>query len=585
MADDLTVNDRRARYTATAGQTVFDIDFPVDELTTDDIAVYANGSEVTTGFTVDLDAQTVTFSSGRTLDDIIVVEGSSEIKRESTFPLRGNFLSTVINKQIRRMFYILQEKDRDSGRQLQLNKSESDSADPVLPLLDAGRILIVNSAGDGFSLSSQAIDDFESDIAIISPIAADIQVLADIEDGTDATGAIQTVAGDSADVQTVAGISSSVQTVAGDSTAIQTVATDLDGSDTIGTVSTNIADINACADAITDIQLAEDYATKDDGYVTGTDNSAKSWAIGGTGDGDPSDGSAKAWAVTAEDTEVAGGEYSAKHYAAKAAASVGGVKVSANDTTPDALEAKLLVGDGLALSTQNDGANETRTISQDIAGATSGTVASDDKILFADADDSDGVKRTTAGDIAGLATPGGLVLLGSYTASAATSVDIGTGLDLDAAIDGTYDKYIVELVDFIPAEDGKVLYLRTSTDGGSTFDGGAYNYEYTGLETSTSGAINGFGSTGATLIQVTQGIGSGTAESCNGEITLYNPSGATNYTQVKFATAYMDPSADSCGTIGTGLRKTAGAVDALRLFMNSGDIESGTFYFYGVRKS
>lgn len=38
------------------------------------------------------------------------------------------------------------------------------------------------------------------------------------------------------------------------------------------------------------------------------------------------------------------------------------VKVSSNDTTAGDLEAKLLVGTGLSLSTQNDGANETRTI-------------------------------------------------------------------------------------------------------------------------------------------------------------------------------------------------------------------------------
>jgi hypothetical protein len=164
-------------------------------------------------------------------------------------------------------------------------------------------------------------------------------------------------------------------------------------------------------------------------------------------------------------------------------------------------------------------------------------------------------------------------------------VDIGTGLDLDAAIDGTYDKYIVELIDVIPAVNGGVLYLRTSTDGGSTFDCGADNYEFSGLETQTSGTVRGLGSTGATQIMVTPGSGSDTAESCNGEITLYNPSGATNYTQVKFDTAYVSTSAGSHGTIGTGQRNTAGAVDALRLFMHSGDIESGTFYFYGVRKS
>lgn len=39
-----------------------------------------------------------------------------------------------------------------------------------------------------------------------------------------------------------------------------------------------------------------------------------------------------------------------------------GLKVSSNDTTPGTLEAKLLVSSSLVLSTQNDGANETRTL-------------------------------------------------------------------------------------------------------------------------------------------------------------------------------------------------------------------------------
>jgi hypothetical protein len=44
-----------------------------------------------------------------------------------------------------------------------------------------------------------------------------------------------------------------------------------------------------------------------------------------------------------------------------------GIKVSSNDTASGDLEAKLLVGTGLALSTQNDGSNETRTISHSFA--------------------------------------------------------------------------------------------------------------------------------------------------------------------------------------------------------------------------
>ncbi|MFA7333411.1 MAG: hypothetical protein WC130_03860 [Kiritimatiellia bacterium] len=69
---------------------------------------------------------------------------------------------------------------------------------------------------------------------------------------------------------------------------------------------------------------------------------AESWAIDPIGD--RPEGSAKYWAEQA------------------ASASTNSVKVSSNDTTPGDLEAKLIAGNGITLSTQNDGANETRTI-------------------------------------------------------------------------------------------------------------------------------------------------------------------------------------------------------------------------------
>jgi hypothetical protein len=75
-----------------------------------------------------------------------------------------------------------------------------------------------------------------------------------------------------------------------------------------GIATTKASEADASAD------LAEDWATKNDAYVSGTDNSAKSWAVGGTGDGDPDGGAAKDWA-TKTTGEVAGGEFSAKKYA------------------------------------------------------------------------------------------------------------------------------------------------------------------------------------------------------------------------------------------------------------------------------
>ena len=77
----------------------------------------------------------------------------------------------------------------------------------------------------------------------------------------------------------------------------------------------------SAAAAAVSAQLADDYAVKVSGAVTGSDYSAKAHAVGGTGVTD-STGAAKEWAEEAEDNTVAGaGTYSAKHHATKAAAS------------------------------------------------------------------------------------------------------------------------------------------------------------------------------------------------------------------------------------------------------------------------
>ena len=66
--------------------------------------------------------------------------------------------------------------------------------------------------------------------------------------------------------------------------------------------------------------LAESWANKVDGVVTGSEYSAKAYAVGGTGITDTAGkGAAKEWATEAEDNTVDGTNYSAKHWSAKAA--------------------------------------------------------------------------------------------------------------------------------------------------------------------------------------------------------------------------------------------------------------------------
>lgn len=92
---------------------------------------------------------------------------------------------------------------------------------------------------------------------------------------------------------------------------------------------TGLADGTADGDAVNklqvttltaaSVQLANDWAQKISDFVTGSDNSAKSWAIGGTGNGDPTAGSAKEWATST--STVDGGFKGALGYATDASAS------------------------------------------------------------------------------------------------------------------------------------------------------------------------------------------------------------------------------------------------------------------------
>ena len=86
---------------------------------------------------------------------------------------------------------------------------------------------------------------------------------------------------------------------------------------------------------------ATNYATKVDGAASGSDHSAKAWAVGGTGITDTSGkGSSKEWASEAEDNTVAGaGTYSALHYSAKSSTSATASAASATASAASATSA------------------------------------------------------------------------------------------------------------------------------------------------------------------------------------------------------------------------------------------------------
>lgn len=180
-----------------------------------------------------------------------------------------------------------------------------------------------------------------------------------------------------------------------------------------------------------------------------------------------SSASSSASAAATSESNAASSASAAATSASEAQAAVGGVRISADDTTADNLEAKLLVGTGLDLTTQNPGGNETRTISLDVNELTDTVITASDEIMFADVSDSNNIKKDTVQGILDL-TPGGsrrnLLIGGDFTINPFQRGTSFTSATTPANNDDTYlaDRWILlsdgnDTVDVSQDTDGSLL--------------------------------------------------------------------------------------------------------------------------------
>ena len=174
---------------------------------------------------------------------------------------------------------------------------------------------------------------------------------------------------------------------------------------------------------------------------------------------------------------------------------------------------------------------------------------------------------------------GALIPIRTQVASASAAIDFTSG------ITSAYDEYIFTLTDIIPATDGANLLMRVSQDGGSTFKAGASDYAFAKWGwSSTAGAPAG--STGDTSIIIVTALSNASAtRSQQLKISMWNPAGAVLAKYFTWQHGHVDTSGAVEGAVGTGLFKlNQAAIDGIRFLMSSGNITSGTFTLYGVRK-
>ena len=146
-------------------------------------------------------------------------------------------------------------------------------------------------------------------------------------------------------------------------------------------------------------------------------------------------------------------------------------------------------------------------------------------ILYSDASNSlaklakgtDGEVLTLASGLPSWATSGsgsgtGWTLLSSGTASASSS------LDFTSSIDSTYNLYVFVIDNLTVSNDQTDISIRTSSDGGSTWDSGSGDYQYN-IIVSASGSSST--SDSSSQMKIYKQVGNASNESANGLVYLF----------------------------------------------------------------
>lgn len=176
----------------------------------------------------------------------------------------------------------------------------------------------------------------------------------------------------------------------------------------------------------------------------------------------------------------------------------------------------------------------------------------------------------------------GMSKLASGTVASAATLDV-----VMTSYTAFRDKLFV--FDIIPATDGTSLLFRVSSNGGSTYDDTASNYQYTlnaiddNANSVMQAAASGGGATNINL-SLASIIGNGATEGISGEIFMVNTTSTAKWPRFRFRSDCIsaDATPRDRGAWGVGTRNAAQDTDAFRLLFSSGDIASGSWTLYGL---
>jgi len=200
----------------------------------------------------------------------------------------------------------------------------------------------------------------------------------------------------------------------------------------------------------------------------------------------------------------------------------------------------------------------------------------------ADGSSGQNIKTDGSGNLGFVDASGNtLSLITTATASSDATIEFTSG------IDSTYKRYIIEMIDVVPATDDAVISARISTDGGSTWKSGSSDYKYVILWAYESGGpAHSYDRDNDRMVisrPSSGGLGNASGESFSGSLRCTDPASSSVEQGFYWDAVYTQSDGNLCVLSGGGLYDTPAAIDGIQFLMSTGNISSGIFKLYGLK--
>ena len=168
--------------------------------------------------------------------------------------------------------------------------------------------------------------------------------------------------------------------------------------------------------------------------------------------------------------------------------------------------------------------------------------------------------------------PGSWVYISTTTASNSATVDITSGFS------STYDTYVIVFQNLATTLDDRAITTRLYL-GGSLVT--SVNYKIRSVLSGSSGFSSPTAAAGNAFYFDFDGSTASYGQA-SGQYTVYNANASSNAKAVSLSAA-----ASSQGrlTLAAGALEASGVVTGIRFFASEGNINTGTFILYGIKKS